>query len=378
MAGLYIHIPFCASRCIYCGFFSTTHPQRQNDYVDALCREMAMRADFLAQSGREEDNAQTIRTIYIGGGTPSMLTLDNFKRIVENAEKNFDLDIEEFTVEVNPDDVTPILAKGFADLGVNRISMGVQTFNEARLQFLHRRHTNSEVFQAVDLFGSAGIANISVDLMYGFPNETIEEWECDITKALSLPVKHLSAYCLTFEKGTTLFNMMEKGTVQEIDEESELHMYNVLVERLRHAGFEHYEISNFAKTGFRSQHNSSYWNDTPYLGIGAAAHSYNRVCRQWNVSNLDKYIKDIRHNCLPMDYELIDEDTHYNDLITTTLRTSDGLSLGMLQKRFQNYILKNATRYLSSGDMELVDNVLRITRKGLFVSDMIMADLMFV
>lgn len=374
MAGLYIHIPFCASRCVYCAFFSTTQPARQDVYVDALCQEMQLRKDFLAKSQADP----TIHTLYIGGGTPSMLSMDNFRRIAECARQTFPFSLDEFTVEVNPDDVTAELAQGLAQLGVNRISMGAQTFDDGRLRFLHRRHRAAEVAKAVSLFRQAGIGNISIDLMYGFPGETPEQWDHDITAALQLGVEHLSAYCLTYEDGTPLMRLLEQGKVEEVSEETSLGMYERLMERLTEAGYEHYEISNFALPGFRSKHNSSYWTDTPYLGIGAAAHSYNIVSRQWNVSHLDEYIQKINLGQLPTESETIDEATHYNDLVTTALRTREGLALALLQEPFRTYALKNAQSYLATGQLQLSDNHLRLTRKGLFVSDMIMSDLVFV
>ena len=341
--------------------------------MDALCQEMLLKKDFLAKSPADA----TIHTLYIGGGTPSMLSLDNFRRIAECARQTFPFHLEEFTVEVNPDDVTAKLAQGLAQLGVNRISMGAQTFDDRRLKFLHRRHKSTEVAEAVGLFRQAGIGNISIDLMYGFPQETLEQWDHDISAALQLGVEHLSAYCLTYEEGTPLMRLLEQGRVEEVSEETSLKMYERLMDRLSDAGYEHYEISNFALPGFRSKHNSSYWTDTPYLGIGAAAHSYNRLSRQWNVSHLDEYITRIGLGQLPTESESIDDATHYNDLITTALRTHEGLPLALLPERFRRYALQSAQRYLATGELQLANDHLRLTRKGLFVSDMIMAELIF-
>lgn len=378
MAGLYIHIPFCASRCVYCAFYSTTQPRRQDQYVDALCREMQLRKDFFASVPMAGDTAEPVYTLYIGGGTPSMLTLQNFRRIVEGVRQTFDLRLAEFTVEVNPDDVTTELAQGLARLGVNRISMGAQTFDDRRLRFLHRRHRAADVGRAVSRFRQAGISNISVDLMYGFPGETLEQWDSDIAAALQLDVEHLSAYCLSYEEGTPLMRMLEQGRVKDVTDETSLLMYERLIDRLTAAGYEHYEISNFALPGLRSKHNSSYWTDTPYLGLGAAAHSYNRVSRQWNVSNLDDYIAEIGQGRIPAEMEQINEATHYNDLVTTALRTREGLPLAQLPEHFRVYALDSAQSYLATGQLELADDHLRLTRKGLFVSDRIMMELILV
>lgn len=253
--------------------------------------------------------------------------------------------------------------------------MGAQTFSDTRLQFLHRRHNADEVKTAVSRLRKAGIKNISVDLMFGFPNETIEDWQADIQAALSLNVEHLSAYSLMYEEGTTLFRLLEQGKIQEIDDELSLKMYDTLVNTLTDAGYEHYEISNFAKKGYRSRHNSSYWNNTPYIGIGAAAHSFNGRKRWWNISDIKKYCEGIENNNPEREIEIIDADTHYNDLITTALRTRDGLDITMLSQNQQDYLLKNAQHLIDEGLLKLDNKKLSLTRQGIYISDSIMSDL---
>ena len=391
MAGLYIHIPFCKSRCIYCGFYSTTSLTLRQQYVDALCREME---SLPPTSSRRRSLPPTpsrrrgsIETVYVGGGTPSQLTIPQLRQLFLYINKVYGTEAEEVTMEVNPDDVTPEFAEVLPQLGVNRVSMGVQTFSDQRLRFLHRRHTAAQVPEAIRLLRQAGIRNISIDLMYGFPGETLDDWLRDIEQALALDVEHLSAYCLMIEEGTVLYEQMRNDKLgmrngneemRNVDEEAERLMYEVLIDRLTCAGYEHYEISNFARPGFRSRHNSSYWHDVPYIGLGAAAHSYDGKCRSWNVSDIHQYIAAIGRGERPSDSETLDEDTHYNDRVTTALRTSDGLDLTTLSDRHRRFCLHEAQPYLTDGLLRLQNERLVLTRKGLFVSDMVMSGLMLV
>ena len=377
MAGLYIHIPFCKSRCIYCGFYSTTAFELRQQYTDALCREIADRA-----SG-------SISTIYLGGGTPSQLTLPQLHQLFDTIYKYNKVEKDaEVTIEVNPDDVTEELAAALPTLSVNRVSMGAQTFDDERLAFLHRRHTSRQVGEAIDRLRKADISNISIDLMYGFPEETLTSWQQDISTALSLDVEHLSAYCLMIEEGTPLYRMQ----IAPIDEELERTMYELLMDRLEAAGYEHYEISNWSLSprplqrereprSYRSRHNSSYWNQTPYIGIGAAAHSYDgQCCRRWNISDIRRYIDGIRQGTCVYEEEWLDEDTRYNDCVTVALRTCEGINLKNLSARHRQYCLENAQHFIDDGLLKLShdNHQLSLTRRGLFISDMIMSDLMLV
>ena len=369
MQGLYIHIPFCKSRCIYCGFFSTTMLDLRQQYVDALCQEMKMRFQ----------GAENISTIYLGGGTPSQLTTDQLRQILHRAYIYNKVEKDaEVTIEVNPDDVTERFANDLTQLPVNRISMGVQTFDDKRLRFLHRRHTAEQVTTAVDRLRAAGIKNISIDLMYGFPGETIADCEADIAKALSLQVEHISTYCLMIEEDTQLQQMLQQGNITETEEELERQMYETIINRLEDGGYEQYELSNFARPGFHSRHNSSYWDGTPYIGIGAAAHSYDIESRSWNIADIKQYIQGMANSQRIYEEERLDSDTRYNDAITVALRTSRGLDLQALSPKHRTYCLENAQRYLDDGLLELTqDNRLRLTRRGLFVSDMIMSNLIY-
>ena len=402
MAGLYVHIPFCRSRCIYCAFYSTTSLELRQRYVDAVCREIELRGERRNFRGeRREERGERLDTrldtIYLGGGTPSQLTIDQLRQLflsINNVYgQNHSLSSllsplssnTEVTIEVNPDDVTEAFAEALTQLPVNRVSMGAQTFDDDRLRFLHRRHTASQVPLAIERLRKAGIENISVDLMYGFPGETLADWQRDIDAALALQVEHLSAYCLMVEEGTPLYDLYRGhgGTqvrgYEHINEELERAMYEMLIDRLTAAGYEHYELSNFARPGRRSRHNSSYWQDVPYLGVGAAAHSYDGRRRWWNVSDLHLYIKGIEEGTCVSEGEDLDEDTRYNDRITTALRTCEGLDLTMLPEKYRRYCLQEARRYLDDGLLQLDDAMrLQLTRRGLFVSDMVMSGLMWV
>ena len=381
MAGLYIHIPFCESRCIYCGFYSTTSLKLRDDYTDALCREMQMRPAKAALGSNE-----TIETIYLGGGTPSQLNGSQLNQIFSAIRKNYTLaENMEITMECNPDDVTGDFCETLKQLPVNRISMGAQTFSNERLHFLHRRHNAGEVEEAVDRLRNIGIRNISIDLMFGFPEESLSQWMSDIRHAIQLDVEHISAYSLMYEEGTPLYHMLKQGKISEIDEETSRKMYEALIDQLTEAGYEHYEISNFARPGFRSRHNSSYWHEVPYIGLGAAAHSYRRkpeVMRSWNEADIHKYIQTITEGRTEQEHEILNKETRYNDLITTALRTIDGITLEDIKKEFGDSfyrtLMTEADKHIARQLMVIKDGHLALTRKGLYISDDIMSDFMLV
>ena len=332
--------------------------------MDAMLRELDNRRDYLS--------GEPVTTIYIGGGTPSMLSAHNLSRLCLRLKEFTGNSLEEFTVECNPDDVTPELASLLYSLGVNRVSIGAQTFSNERLAFIHRRHKAHQVEEAVNNLRNAGITNISIDLMFGFPDETVDNWESDIEQALSLGVQHISAYSLMYEEGTPLYKLLESGKIKEVSEDTSLEMYEMLINLLTTAGYEHYEISNFALPGYRSRHNSSYWKRIPYLGIGAAAHSYNLTSRQWNVSDVRLYIKgdNIVEEC-----ELLDSTEQFNDIVTTALRTSDGINLASLSESDREYTLKASAKSIEQGNLIIENNHLHLTRKGLFISDAVMVEL---
>ncbi|MBP5629499.1 MAG: radical SAM family heme chaperone HemW [Bacteroidaceae bacterium] len=388
--GLYIHVPFCKSRCIYCDFYSTTcGSDIRKAYVEAVCREITLRKEYLDQP--------VLNSVYIGGGTPSVLTAEELSKIFATIAEHWQLSSNaEVTLEANPDDITPDYAKALAALPINRVSMGVQTFNDDILRFLHRRHTAEQVHQAVDSLLSAGISNISIDLIYGLPNQTIDLWQSDLEQALALPVSHLSAYSLTYEEGTPLFLLREQGKVRETDEDLSLQMYSLLMEKAEAAGFHHYEISNFALPGYEARHNSGYWSGMHYLGIGPAAHSYNGTSRQWNSHDLHTYIKaagDVFAANLFFREELSPK-MQMEEMLLTRLRTAAGLDLTTFAHNFgtkeRDALLTRANPYINNGQLNIVNRqqttvngqwsmvngqCLSLTRKGLFVSDDIISSL---
>ncbi len=376
MAGIYIHIPFCKTRCIYCNFYSTTHGEYVDRYVSALCREMQMRCG--------EDGSSDLRTVYIGGGTPSQLSHRNLELVFSTLDRIFGIgQCEEITIEANPDDLTDDYVSMLRTLPVNRISMGVQTFNDRKLHFLNRRHDAAEAIAAVERCRKAGFGNISIDLIYGLPDETAAEWRNDLRTATALGVEHLSAYSLTYEEGTPIYNMVERRDIKPVGEDTSLEFFGMLRSELIDAGYEHYEISNFCKPGHQAVHNSSYWHGVPYLGLGAAAHSYNgSTRREWNVASLTKYVESIESGRRDYGFEELDGQTQYNEFVMTGLRTSRGISLSELSARFgtklYDYCLDMSRQYLSSGKMLIDGDRLHLTPAGIFISDTIISDLMSV
>lgn len=373
MSGIYLHIPFCASRCVYCGFYSTTNAGLQSAYVDALCREMRLRSHEIASLG-------PVRSIYFGGGTPSQLSPSQLSQLFLGLQQVCFPDVGEalwsdveITLEANPDDVTPEFAATMGSLPVNRVSLGVQTFNDERLRFIRRRHTARQAAEAVGRLRAAAIDNISIDLMFGFPQQTLQEWLSDIDSAILLDVDHISTYALTYEEGTVLDAWRQQQKVAPVDDELYRQMYEALIDRLQQAGFEHYEISNFGKK--RSRHNSGYWQQMPYVGLGAAAHSYDRKSRSWNIAHLEQYIRAINNGERPCQQEQIDEQTAFNDLIVTALRTREGIDVGQLAEPYGSYLLTQSEPMRKRGLLQLTDNRLHLTRQGLFISDDIMTRL---
>lgn len=376
MAGIYLHIPFCKSRCIYCDFYSTTNTAWQERYIDALCKELQMRAKYL--------QGETVETVYFGGGTPSQLTQEAFDKIFHTLGRVYDMaHCKEITIEANPDDLDETYIAMLKAQPFNRISIGIQTFNDRTLQLLNRRHTSTQAINAVEACRRAGFDHISIDLMYGLPGETLEGWKADIRQAVSLGVEHISAYHLIYEEGTKLWKMREAHKVEETDEDSSVLFFTTLIEELTHAGYLHYEISNFCRPDRHSRHNSSYWKGTPYLGCGAAAHSFDgKEHRQWNVSSLESYIKGMGQGKPNFETEYLDLPTRYNEFVITSLRTMWGMPLLRLQELFgtelHDYCLHCARPYLDCGKLLIEDNTLRLGKDGIFISDGIMSDLLCV
>ena len=372
MAGIYIHIPFCYTRCIYCDFHSGTDMSLQSRYIDAVCAELDMRID--------EIQSQPIHTLYIGGGTPSQLAPEALSRLFAHLSKYIAWDeCREITIECNPDDLSESYIAHLRTLPINRISIGIQSFDDKDLHFLRRRHSAQAALDAIARCQAAGYNNISIDLIYGLPNQTLEAWDKNIDIALSTGIQHLSAYALIYEEGTALMKLKEQGLVQECNDELSLSMYSRLIDRLEEAGLHRYEISNFALPHYEAQHNSSYWNDTHYLGLGAAAHSYNGVTRRYNPADTRAYIESLEQGSCCYEEEQLTELDRYNDMLLTRLRTRKGIDEANISTHFSaaliNYMYRMAQPHIQCGNMEQVDGYLRITRQGLFISDTIISDL---
>ena len=376
MAGIYVHIPFCASRCSYCDFYSTLRLNEVGEaYVEALISEAQLRHTEL----REEP----VKTLYLGGGTPSQLPLPLLKRLLSGLRERIDLgSIEEFTIEANPDDVTPEWCAAISSFGVNRVSMGVQSFEDKILHAIGRRHTASQVVEAVSNLRNHGIDNISIDLIYGLPGQTLMSWSDTVAQAIGLDPRHISAYGLTYETGTRLWRQRECGEVIEVPEQDCLEMYRILVDRLNDAGYEHYEISNFAMPGYRSRHNSSYWDSTPYLGLGAAAHSFDGQVRRVNPPDLNGYIAALLSGKTVFEEERLTRWERYDETVMLGLRTSAGVDAGYLRRTFGDdawrHFVKEAQPHLKVGNLRLIDDGRYVlTKEGIMLSDAVIRDLMW-
>ncbi len=373
MAGVYIHIPFCKSFCSYCDFYSITDSSQKDALVQAIIREVSLRSRYL--EGEEVD------TVYFGGGTPSLLSASQTENIIKAIKENFGLaDDPEITVEVNPDDVYGGYFTSLKETGVNRVSLGVQSWDEKRLKYLGRRHTALQSEVALEQIFREGIKNVSADLIYGVPGMTAADLGADLEKTFSFPVTHLSAYHLTIEDGTRLGKMKKEGRLTETDEDTSTSMFTLLGNVCRAHGFIHYEISNFAQEGHISRHNSSYWKQVPYLGLGPSAHSFDRRSRQWNVSDVKKYISSVNNGEVPFVREELDRLTIFNEYVMTSLRTMWGIDLTHVEKFYDkelhDYLVNLSGKYIRYGLMKREKNTLVLTDQGKMISDNIIAELL--
>ncbi|PKP12262.1 MAG: coproporphyrinogen III oxidase [Bacteroidetes bacterium HGW-Bacteroidetes-3] len=379
MAGIYIHIPFCKQACYYCDFHFSTSLKRKDEMLTAIKRELLLRKDEL--------NKEQIETIYFGGGTPSLLTIDELKMLIEIVYENYEVvEDAEITLEANPDDLSAKKIKELAKLPINRLSIGIQSFFEDDLKFMNRAHTAEEskkcLAEATKYFD-----NITIDLIYGVPNMSNKKWLANLKLAFDFNIPHISSYALTVEEKTVLHKLIEKGKVPPIDENLALEHYNILVEETEKRGYINYEISNFGKLAYFSRHNTSYWLGYNYLGIGPSAHSFNGFERSWNVSNNTKYINALLADELPSEKEQLSEKNRFNEYIMTGLRTIWGVSFQKIEKEFGAMYLeklkKSAERHIKAGLLEIElrsfsGKVLVTTKKGKFLADGIASDLFMV
>ena len=373
MAGIYIHIPFCKKLCSYCDFYRVVVSDIKTDCIDAIIREISLKKDYLRN--------EIISTIYLGGGTPSLLSLKETEAIINQIYKNFSVDTDsEITVEANPDDVDFEYSLGLRQLNVNRISLGIQSWRDADLKLMNRRHDAKQAEQALKNVIKAGFENISVDLIYGLPKITVQDWESNLDITFSYNIQHLSAYHLTIEQGTPFKKMLEKGTISEQDEEESTALFNLLIEKSNKAGFVHYEISNFGKPGYFSIHNSNYWKQINYIGVGPSAHSFNGYSRQWNIKAIAKYINLVNKGKTFFEKEELDARTKFNEYIMTSLRTMWGINLNYIEKTFEkegyDYVVNLSGKFKDYGLMKSENQYLILTDQGKMISDNIIAEFM--
>jgi oxygen-independent coproporphyrinogen III oxidase len=376
MAGIYIHIPFCRQACNYCNFHFSTSLHYKNDFVEALLKEIELQAktNYL--------DYQTVETIYFGGGTPSILQIDELQKLMDHLHQYFQIDASaEITLEANPDDVTDEKLKGWKQLGINRLSIGIQSLFEEDLQWMNRAHTADEAKQVIAKARAAGFETFTVDLIYGTPGLTDEKWLYNLDWVLQQNINHLSCYALTVEEKTPLDKQIRQHQKQDVDAEQQSRQFLLLMDYIQKAGFEHYEISNFAKPGYRSKHNSSYWKGIHYLGLGPSAHSFNGNSRQWNVANNQLYIQSLKQGTLSLEKEELTATQQLNEYIMTGLRLMEGCDLNYISQQFGSEkaaeLSSNAAAPISKGLMIEKDNHLILTRDGKLFADSIASDLFF-
>lgn len=372
MAGIYVHIPFCRQACHYCDFHFSTNRDRQHEMVNAICHELVLQKEYLRQ--------HPVHTLYFGGGTPSLLTDGELAALFDVVKSHYALlPGAEVTLEANPDDLSEAALFMLRDTGINRLSIGIQSFNDAILESLSRSHDARQAVNAIRGSREAGFPNISIDLMYAIPGLSMQEWERTVETAIALAPDHISAYTLTVEPRTYFGHLASRGALTETDEETAAAQMERLIDLLAAAGFEQYEVSNFARPGFESRHNRGYWNHQHYLGVGPGAHSYNGSTRQWNVRNNHIYIKAITEGRVPFESEILKRADHINEYLLTSLRTTSGCDLERLRSDFDFDLAADRTQYLqhlrSLGLATLHESILQLTRKGRLLADKIASDL---
>lgn len=375
MSGIYIHIPFCKKRCYYCDFYSDIHLEQRRSVVNSISKELQLRKNYLPDA--------LVKTIYFGGGTPSLLSKEDFEKIFDTIFENYTVDANaEITFEANPDDLTPEYLSSLSALPLNRLSIGIQSFDDDDLKRINRRHMASEALNAIRNAQVYGFDNISIDLIYGLPFQSLTDWEKQLEIALAQDIQHISAYGLTYEEGTVLWQLRNENKLEVVDEDTMNAMYHMLREKTREAGFEAYEISNFARPGFHSRHNSSYWQQIPYLGVGPSAHSYNGKSRQWNAPSIAEYVKGMEENAPAMEQEELSVYDKYNDFVMLSLRTSSGLNVHELEAQFgeklKTYCLQNIKTFIETEKVSYIDGVIRLSTAGILISDLILSELMWV
>jgi len=369
LAGIYIHIPFCKQACHYCNFHFSTSLRYKNELQAALLKETALQKSYLA--------GQTVETIYFGGGSPSLCTKEEIQRIIVSIRNHCIVSLDaEITLEANPDDITEEKLRDWKQVGITRLSIGVQSFFEEDLLWMNRAHNAQQAKDNLEL-ARKHFENITIDLIYGTPQLTNEKWKQNVETAIALNIPHLSCYALTVERKTPLHKMIEQHKSENVNPDKQSEQFLLLMNWLEEAGFEHYEISNFAKPGWRSRHNSSYWQGKNYLGLGPSAHSFNGTSRQWNVANNQQYIESITNGVVPLEKEELTETQRLNEYIMTSLRTIEGLRLDLIPEERKLQLLATSKKYLDNNLMLLENNSLVLTKEGRLLADGIAAELFF-
>ena len=372
MAGIYVHVPFCKQACHYCNFHFSTSLTYKNDFVNALLKEITLQKEYI---GKEK-----VETIYFGGGTPSLLLSEEIQEIIYRIRETFNVSADtELTLEANPDDIGSEILKSWKRVGINRLSIGVQSFFDEDLQWMNRAHDAKDAGIAISLAREWGFSNISIDLIYGGPSLNNEHWKKNVEKALSFEIPHFSCYALTVEPKTPLYKMIRSKKVADTDPDQQAAQFLLLMKWMESAGYEHYEISNFAKPGWRSRHNSSYWQGKKYLGLGPSAHSYDGISRQWNISNNQLYIQSLGKDELNFEKENLTTTQVLNEYIMISLRTMEGINLDLISEKFgletSERIRKKAIRYIIDLKLKEKNQSLTLTQGGRLLADGIAGDL---
>lgn len=370
MSGIYIHIPFCNKACHYCNFHFSTQTKLLDEFVTALLIEIELQKNYLQQP---------IQTLYLGGGTPSLLTPQHLEQILNSIHSHFTLNKDiEFTLEANPDDFTEEKTKHWTHMGINRLSIGVQSFQPTALAWMNRAHSADQAHQAIVLAKKAGIHNISTDLIYGTPHLSDQDLLNDIEILKDYEIPHISCYALTVEEKTALHKMIQQNKISNVDGEKQARHFEIVVEALEKQNFEHYEISNFAQAGYRSKHNSNYWKGIPYLGLGPSAHSYNIHSRQWNIANNLMYTQSLQKEILPFEIENLDLATRYNEFMMISLRLLEGVNLATLQNEFGAAYVEHTQTikagHVAAGKIRETTEGFAITKQARFLADGIASD----
>lgn len=375
MAGLYVHVPFCGQLCTYCDFHFSVSLSRMDDMIRAMMQEMHLRKSYL--------QGERVTTLYFGGGTPSLLSIEQFQLLITTAQDIYDFEVSqlaEFTIECNPEDLSVDYLEGLKRIGVSRLSIGVQSFHDDVLRLMNRRHDAQRAVQAVADAQEVGFANVSVDLIFGVPGCDDEMLRYDLERVIQLGTQHVSVYHLTVEDKTVLGWKRRNGKFAPVDETVSEEQYKIVEQALLSAGFQHYEVSNYASSGYEAKHNSAYWNGTKYIGIGPSAHSFDGESRQWNVSGNLKYIDAVHANQLFYDYEKLSSDERYDEYVMTSLRTAKGISLDEVECRWGServgYLLKESEPFLKSGLLYRERERVAIRSGNFLLSDAVITNLM--